>query len=301
LEQTRVESDKGVLSKIRLNAYHEGSFFAKSNSRIAMKRLLIPLLLLSIECALAGTSDDASAISAGGRIIDLTHAYDVNTVYWPTASGFELNIDFKGITEGGYYYEANTFCTAEHGGTHLDAPIHFAEGKQHTDEIPLDRLIGPAVVVDVTENVAANRDYQVSVTDFEAWEAAHGILPDGIILLLRTGFGKFWPDRAAYMGTEARGPDAVPLLHFPGLHPDAARWLIEHRVIHAIGLDTPSIDYGQSAGFESHRILFGENIPAFENVAQLERLPAIGFHVIALPMKIRGGSGGPLRIIAVVP
>jgi len=266
-----------------------------------MKYLFITLMLLSIECALAGASDDVSTLSANGRIIDLTHAYDVTTVYWPTSSGFEMKNDFKGMTDGGYYYEANTFCTAEHGGTHLDAPIHFAEGRQHNDEIPLDRLIGPAVVVDVSKQATADRDYQVSVTDFMAWEAMHGRLPDGIIVLLRTGFGKFWPDRAAYMGTDARGTDAVSLLHFPGLHPDAARWLVEHRMIHAIGLDTPSIDYGQSAGFESHRILFAENIPAFENVAQLERLPASGFLVIALPMKIKGGSGGPLRIVAVVP
>lgn len=247
------------------------------------------LLLLIVGPALA---DDT--------IIDLTHAFDSETVYWPTASGFELSSDFKGLSEGGYYYEANTFSSAEHGGTHLDAPSHFAEGRQHTDEIPLDRLIGPAVVVDVTQQAAADRDYQVTVDDFKAWEAKHGELPNGIIVLLRTGYGKFWPDRAAYLGTDARGAEAVALLHFPGLHPDAARWLAEHRSINAIGLDTPSIDYGQSTGFESHRILFAKNIPAFENVAQLEQLPDSGFEVIALPMKIRGGSGAPLRIVAVV-
>lgn len=266
-----------------------------------MKYLLITLVLLATECALAGSSDDISNIFTGGRIIDLTHTYDATTVYWPTASGFELENDFKGITDAGYYYEANTFRTAEHGGTHLDAPTHFAEGGQHVDEIPLDRLIGPAVVIDVSKQVAADRDYQVSVADFKAWEATHGRLADGIIVLLRTGFGKFWPDLKAYLGTESRGKDAVSLLHFPGLHPDAARWLVERRSIHAIGLDTASIDYGQSAGFESHRILLAENIPAFENVAQLNRLPATGFIVIALPMKIKGGSGAPLRIVAVLP
>jgi kynurenine formamidase len=238
---------------------------------------------------------------ADDKIIDLTHAYDTETVYWPTASGFELDIDFKGMTEGGYYYEANTFRSAEHGGTHLDAPIHFAEGKQHTDEIPLQRLIGPAVVVDVSTRALADRDYQVSVQDFEAWEVTHGKLPEDIIVLFRTGYGKFWPDLEAYMGTAERGAGAVAKLHFPGLHPDAARWLVEHRSINAIGLDTPSIDYGQSTGFRSHRILMEQNIPVFENVANLEQLPEMGFKVIALPMKIKGGSGGPLRIIAVVP
>jgi kynurenine formamidase len=265
-----------------------------------MKLLLITLLLLSSGHALADQTKESFGLFAGGSIIDLTYAYDSDTVYWPTASGFEMDSDFKGMTEGGYYYEANTFRTAEHGGTHLDAPIHFAEGGQHADEIPLERLIGPAVVIDVSDQAAADRDYQVSVEDFKAWEALHEKLPDGIIVLLRTGFGKFWPDRVTYMGTDARGEDAVPLLHFPGLHPDAARWLVEHRSINAIGLDTPSIDYGQSADFQSHRVLFAKNIPAFENVAQLERLPATGFHIIALPMKIKGGSGGPLRIVAVV-
>jgi len=264
-----------------------------------MKYLTLAPLLLIAGLSVADSTDDHASLFAGARFTDLSHAYDADTVYWPTASGFELDSDFQGMTEGGWYYEANTFRTAEHGGTHLDAPIHFAAGGQHADEIPLEHLMGPAVVVDVTVKAAADRDYQVSVEDFEAWESQHGKLPDGVIVLLRTGFEKFWPDRKAYMGTEARGAEAVPMLHFPGLHPDAARWLIEQRSIHAIGLDTASIDYGQSSTFESHRILFAANVPAFENLAQLEHLPATGFDVIALPMKIRGGSGGPLRIVAV--
>ncbi len=257
--------------------------------------------LAAATLAVAAASGPAAAGFPAGRIVDLTHAYDASTVYWPTASGFELEIDFKGMTEGGWYYEANTFRTAEHGGTHLDAPIHFAADRHHADEIPLERLMGPAVVIDVSRRASADRDYQVSVADFEAWEERNGPLPDGVIVLLRTGFGRFWPDREAYMGTAERGPEAVASLHFPGLGPDAARWLVAEREIHAIGLDTPSIDYGQSKGFESHRILFERNIPAFENVANLSGLPERGFHVIALPMKIRGGSGGPLRIVAIVP
>jgi kynurenine formamidase len=264
--------------------------------------LLIGALALSILAAAAAeAADDVPGLFTGGNLIDLTHAYDSDTVYWPTASGFEMDSDFKGMAEGGYYYEANTFRTAEHGGTHLDAPIHFAKGGQHADEIPLDHLIGPAVLIDVTEQARADRDYRVSVADFLAWEAENGKLPDGVIVLLRTGFGAFWPDSESYLGTADRGEGAVGRLHFPGLHPEAARWLVEHRDIHAIGLDTASIDYGQSTAFESHRILFARNIPAFENIAQLDQLPPSGFHVIALPMKIRGGSGGPLRIVAVVP
>lgn len=267
----------------------------------AVRILLIPAMLLNLATATIAVAAERITDMAGGSLIDLTHAFDADTVYWPTASGFELQDDFHGVTEAGFYYEANTFRAAEHGGTHLDAPSHFAEGKLHADQIPLEQLIGPAVVIDVSEQAADDRDYQVSVADFEIWEDVNGRLPDGVIVLLRTGFGRFWPDREAYMGTAARGADAVPLLHFPGLHPDAARWLVEQRSIHAIGLDTPSIDYGQSALFQSHRILFQANIPAFENVANLKQLPESGFQVIALPMKIRGGSGGPLRIVAVVP
>lgn len=265
-------------------------------SRLWQRLILLPLCWTN----LASAEPSIDGIGPG-QVIDLSHAFDKDTVYWPTASGFELEVDFHGVTEAGFYYEANSFRSAEHGGTHLDAPVHFAERRQHADEIPLSRLIGPAIVVDVSEQSAGDRDYQVTVGDFETWEAVNGRLPDGVIVLLRTGFGRFWPDREAYMGTAERGPDAVALLHFPGLHPDTARWLVEQRSINAIGLDTPSIDYGQSALFQSHRILFQANIPAFENVANLDRLPETGFQVIALPMKIRGGSGGPLRIVAVVP
>jgi kynurenine formamidase len=154
------------------------------------------------------------------------------------------------------------------------------------------------VVVDVSAKCASDCDYQVQVADLQAWEGEHGGLPEGAIVLLRTGWGDRWGDREAYLGTSLTGPEAVPELHFPGLHPEAARWLVTERSIKAVGLDTPSIDYGQSELFESHVNLFEANVPAFENVAHLDRLPPRGFVVAALPMKIRGGTGGPLRIVA---
>jgi len=237
-----------------------------------------------------------------GEIVDLTHDFGEETIYWPTdEEGFVFEKLSAGLTEQGYYYAANRFRTAEHGGTHLDAPLHFAAGGAAVDDISLERLVGPAVVVDVAASAAANADYEVTRGDFTAWESRNGRLPEGSIVLLRTGFGSRWGDRASYLGTDRSGPDAIPELHFPGLHPDAARWLVEERSIGAIGLDTPSIDTGQSKLFESHRILFERGIPAFENLANLESLPARGFHVVALPMKIRGGSGAPLRAIAIVP
>lgn len=249
--------------------------------------------------------DDVAAIASvfdgsAGSWVDLTHSFSESAIYWPTDTlGFEHEELAYGRTEGGWFYSAYRFCTAEHGGTHLDAPIHFAEGRQTSDELPLSSLIGPAAVVDVTGR--AHSDYLVSIEDLTAWEAEHGRLPDGAILLLRTGWGARYGDRTAYLGTDLTGPEAVPELHFPGLAPAAAQWLVDNRSIAAVGLDTPSLDYGQSRDFRTHVILNTANIPGFENVANLDRPPPTGSHVVALPMKIEGGSGGPLRIVAFVP
>jgi kynurenine formamidase len=160
--------------------------------------------------------------------------------------------------------------------------------------------VGVACVVDVSRQVEADRNYRIAPSDLDAWEAQHGHIPETAIVLFRTGWGSRWPDRARYLGTTKTGPAAVRELHFPGIDPAAARWLVA-RHVRAVGLDTPSIDYGQSSSFETHQTLLGADIPAFENVAHLSALPATGAFVIALPMKIRGGSGGPLRIVAVLP
>jgi len=234
------------------------------------------------------------------QIIDLTHTFSEETIYWVTAKEFKLDTVAFGETDNGYFYAANNFETAEHGGTHIDAPIHFAANTQSVDEIPLTRLIGNGIKIDISARVTDNRDYQVSIEDFTAWEKEHGTIPDNAIVLLETGFSKFYPNKKEYLGTDERGEAAVKELHFPGLSPEAASWLATNRNISSIGLDTPSIDYGQSTMFQSHVILLSENIPAFENVANLDKLPAKGFQVIALPMKIKGGSGGPLRIIALL-
>ena len=263
-------------------------------------------LLAGGSILLAGCQDssgqpDYSAVfdGSGGRWVDLTYSYAEETIYWPTADGFQLDEVAFGETELGYFYSAYNISTAEHGGTHLDAPIHFSRGGMSAEQIPLDRLIAPAVVVDVSAR--ATPDYRIDVADLEAWEREHGLIPDGAILLLRTGWGERWPDRLSYLGTERTGPEAVAELHFPGIHPDAARWIVDQRNVAAVGIDTPSIDYGQSSGFEAHVIIYGADIPGFENVANLEEVPEAGAFVVALPMKVAGGSGGPLRIVAFVP
>ncbi|XP_048581663.1 isatin hydrolase [Nematostella vectensis] len=181
--------------------------------------------------------------------------------------------------------------------THIDAPIHFAENKWALDEIPLDTLIGDAVVVDMKAKVANDSDAQLMPSDLEAWERQHGRIPDDSILLLNTGWGKYWPDPKRYLGTDTLN---TSLLHFPGMHPDAAKWLVDNRKIKMFGIDTPSLDYGQSVKFQTHVTLFTQNIPGLENVANLDKLPTKGAVVYAAPMFIAGGSGGPCKVFATI-
>jgi kynurenine formamidase len=234
------------------------------------------------------------------RLVDLSHSFNRRTIYWPTATKFKLTEVADGQTEGGWHYSANDFQAAEHGGTHLDSPIHFSANGDTAEDVPLRKVVGSAVNVDVRSQANADRDHLVSVADIEAFEAANGRIAPNTIVLLRTGWSSRWPDARRYLGTARRGEAAVPELHFPGLHVDAARFLVAQRRIRAIGIDTASIDRGQSTMFEAHRVLAAAQVPVFENVANLDRLPADGFHVIALPMKIEGGSGGPLRAMAIV-
>ena len=263
-----------------------------------MKSFLACVLAISVT---ACTRPANTVPWTAGPAIDLSHDYSDETVFWPTADAFKLEKVSAGLTEQGYYYAANNFSTSEHGGTHLDAPVHFAEGHRSVDQIPIDQLVGATVVVDVTAACANQPDYRVTMADFTAWERSNGEIPAGTIVLIRTGYSRFWPDAARYLGTAERGAAGVAKLHFPGLDPDAARWLAETRHVKAVGLDTASIDYGQSTLYETHRMLFERDIPALENLTNLDRLPARGAFVIALPMKIKGGSGAPLRAIAFVP
>jgi kynurenine formamidase len=264
---------------------------------------LAPALALVLACQTPEESARTAApdLLSSGTWVDLSHDYSKETVYWPTARPFRLEVVSAEVTPAGYYYAANDFSTSEHGGTHLDAPIHFAEGRHTTDQIPLERLIGPAVVVDVAAQAEKDADYRLDRTALEEWERRHGAIPEASIVLVRTGWSSRWPDKQRYLGTAKTGQAGVAELHFPGIDSSAARWLAAERKVKAVGIDTPSIDYGQSKTYDTHRILLGQNIPAFENVNALGRLPPTGAFVVALPMKIKGGSGGPLRIVALVP
>jgi kynurenine formamidase len=233
------------------------------------------------------------------KIIDMTYPFGAETLYWPTAKPFRLEKVQEGKTAAGYWYASYNYCGAEHGGTHLDAPFHFAEGKWTTEQIPLGRTIGPAVVIDVRLQAEADRDYRLTAGAIRRWERANGTMPSGAIVLMHSGWGRHWSDRKRYFGSDEPG-DATRL-HFPGLSKEAAEFLVKERQIKAVGIDTPSIDHGPSKDFIVHQIFGAANVPIFENVAALERLPAKGATVFAIPMKIKGGSGAPLRMFAVLP
>lgn len=256
-------------------------------------------------CALAFVSLAAAAaapLDTGAfEIVDLTHPLDAQTIYWPAKppEKFELERLAFGETEGGFFYSANSFCTAEHGGTHVDAPLHFAREGDPVDRIPLERLVAPAVVIDVTEAASHDPDHRLGVEEVRAFEEAHGRIPAGSIVLLRTGWSRHWPDVKAYLGDDT--PGDASKLRFPSFGVEAARFLVEERDVATIGVDTASIDYGRSKDFAVHRLVAAHNVVGLENLTNLDRLPATGALVVALPAKIGGGSGGPVRAIALVP
>ena len=263
-----------------------------------------PLVLAAaLAAALPATGREPKARTPDlrtARVVDLTHPFDSQTLYWPTSpTRFELTTLTSGMTPGGWFYSANSFCAPEHGGTHLDAPIHFGRGQRTADQIPVRQLVAPAVVIDVAGAAAKDADYRLSAADVRAWEKRHGTIPGGAIVLLRTGWSKRWPDRKRYFGDDTAG-DASHL-HFPSYGEEAARLLVAERHAGALGVDTASIDHGPSTTFPVHRLTAAANVPGFENLTDLESVPATGAWVVALPMKIAGGSGGPLRAIALVP
>ena len=259
------------------------------------------LLVLAVLLACAPRTETSPAFDpTRTTLVDLTHAFNAQTIYWPTSTKtFEHAQQAYGSTPGGWFYSSYELSTPEHGGTHLDAPIHFGEGKQTADQIPLSRLVARAVVLDISAKADADRAYMLTPDDVAAFEREHGQIPEGAIVLLRTGWSRHWPNRLAYLGDST--PGDASKLNFPSFGPDAARILVDERSVAALGTDVASIDAGRSADFMVHRIAAAANVPGFENLTNLDQLPPTGAVVIALPMKIEGGSGGPLRAIAMVP
>lgn len=232
-------------------------------------------------------------------VVDLTYSFDENTIYWPKNQSFHRRETSRGMTSKGYWYASGTFSASEHGGTHLDAPFHFAASGMTTDEIPVSQLFGPAVVIDIQPHCQNNPDYELTIADITQWEGRYGKIDANTLVLLQTGWGVYWPDKSQYLGSAT--PEDPSTLHFPGFSAEAISFLVNQRQIRGVGIDTASIDPGQSRDFRAHQILSKANRYALENVASLEKIPPRGAVVYALPIKIKDGTGGPVRIIALVP
>ena len=264
------------------------------------RRIATRIVLLLAATTSTAVAQPPAIDVARHRLVDLTHPLNAKTLYWPTATtGFQLQQLAFGETPGGYFYSSYAFAAPEHGGTHLDAPIHFHKGGLTADRIPLEQLIAPAVVIDVGAKAAKDPDYRLTVEDVQGWEKTHGRIPRGAFVLLRTGWGVRWPNAKAYLGDDT--PGDASRLHFPSYGVDAARLLVGERKVAALGVDVASIDHGPSKDFMVHQVAAGAGVIGLENLARLETLPARGAAVIALPMKIEGGSGGPVRVVALVP
>lgn len=238
------------------------------------------------------------ATGDGMHLVDLTYPLSPEGLYWPTGDAFEHEREGWTINEKGYWYASGVFSSPEHLGTHIDAPIHFAEGGLTLAEIPVDNLIGSGVLIDISDRCSTDADATLQPEDLEAWEGQYGAIPTGAVVIVRSGWARFWPDWNAYYGSDT--PEDVTTLHFPGIS-EAAATVLAERGVAGVGIDTASIDPGVSILFEAHQVLGAANVFNLENLTNIESLPAAGFAVIAMPMKIADGTGAPTRVVALIP
>ena len=227
-------------------------------------------------------------------VVDLTHALNAQVPTFEVTDKSPYQVKTL-ATVGKDHYFLREFCVPEHFGTHLDAPAHFAEGLWTVDQIPPERLVSPLVVIDAIAEAKANPDYQIAVEDVAAWERIHGEIPPNAVVIANTGWNVRWNSAAEYRNADAKG-----VKHFPGYSIDAAKFLVEGRKVNGIGIDTLSIDYGPSTDFPVHQYTMANSIYHLENVANLDHVPASGAIIVAAPIKLEGGSGGPVRILALV-
>jgi len=227
------------------------------------------------------------------QVLDLSYAINDKLVPWPgDEKFFEAKVNAS-VEKNGYF--TRSFWMLEHYGTHLDAPAHFPPGKTTVDQIPVKQLFGPAAVIDVRAESGKDADYQLSVARVETWEKGHGRIPEGAIVLLRTGWASRWPDAQKYRNQDAKGK-----MHFPGFSAEAAKLLIARKVS-GLGCDTLSIDYGASEDFAVHHLSLGAGLYHLENLADLSELSETGAFLIVAPIKLEGGSGGAVRVFALLP
>lgn len=272
----------------------------KNKRKIQTAAILTGIIIFCVFISTACRESQEPMEPEEEQMLDMTYTYDENTIYWPTAKPFELKKLDWGITERGWWYASNEYSAAEHGGTHADAPIHFAEGGRTIDQVPLEEWIGPAVKIDVTEKCSENRDYLLSKEDILEWETLYGPIPDKAWVIMYTGIDtKYYPDKKMVLGTDKTGEEALPELSFPGFSVDSIEYLTTQRNITGIAIDTPSIDYGKSQDFLVHQKLFAADKLALENIAHLDKLPPSGATLYVMPMLIKDGTGAPARVFAV--
>ena len=228
-----------------------------------------------------------------GAVVDLTHPLAEGIPLYP--GGMPFTIERKAELERDGYF-MNSIRVGEHTGTHLDAPAHFIAGGVTVDQIPAGHLVGPGAVIDVRGQCGRNHDYEVTVRDIKEWEAANGRMANGSILLIRTGWGERWPEPKKYLNA-----DEGDVLHYPGLSVELVKYLAKYRDVSGVGIDTLSIDHGPSTDFRAHKVLLADGIYLIENVANLSRLPPTGATIVVAPLAIRGGSGAPCRVLALLP
>lgn len=263
---------------------------------------LLPVLLLFLTANAMAQQTNAptelvQAIQSGQmKVMDLTHTLSAQAPYWPEPNSlpsFRVRVTETYARDG---YLGREVALPEHFGTHMDAPLHFDSKGKSVDQLSAKNFLAVAVVIDVTSAVRSNADYRLSIRDLERWVKAHGTMPRGCLVLLRTGWAARWPSEKHFMNQDAQGA-----MHFPGYSVGAARYLLEHVHPVGIGIDTSSIDYGLSKNFPVHHLTMTAGLYHLENLANLDQLPLTGSCVIALPLKLQGGSGSPARVLALVP
>ncbi len=227
-----------------------------------------------------------------GEAVDLTHEMHEGMSYWPGGIPFKMT---RVVDYGDHGYRLHKFEVGENTGTHVDAPVHFVEGHPGVAAIPLKNLIVPAVVIDVQDKAAQDADYLATPGDIEAWEAEHGEIPEGSLVIVNTGWHKKFGDMARYANMDANN-----VLHFPGYHPDAALLLIDRGVV-GVGIDTLSLDHGLSTDFPFHRAMLEADKYQIENLANLDALPPTGASVIVGVLPVREGTQAQARVIALLP
>jgi kynurenine formamidase len=232
-------------------------------------------------------------LSGKTRVLDLAYAINDKLVPWPGDERcFEANVNASAEKNG---YFTRSFWMLEHYGTHLDAPIHFPPGKTPVDRIPPRQFFGTAAVLDVRAECDGDADYRLPAARISKWEEQYGQIPEGTIVLLKTGWASRWPDARNY-----RNQDAAGRMHFPGFSVEAVEWLIKRRVS-GIGCDTMSVDCGVSEDFAVHHLALGAGLYHLENLSDLSELPEKGAFLVVAPIKLEGGSGGPVRVFALLP